>query len=332
MPAASSLHIGLITSRADRFAGYFPTLAEPDLVPIEPGITPDDQRLVDALRQRGHHCTALAWDDPQFAALAEPLDLLIVRSPWDYMESDATRVHFLAWLDELSRLGVPVENHPGVMRWLMDKHYLLDFAAAGVPIVPTTVTDAEHSLALDEFVTHHGAAIVKPAVSAAGVGLKFLTSCVQAVDFQTEFDARRRLSPQLLQPFLPEIQTHGEWSLVYLDGRYSHAVHKLPGSGKILVHAEQGGSLRFADPPEHVLHAGDRAVAALADSYRSAGNDDPGDRALPPLYLRVDLIETATGVLLSECEGVEPELFFRARAESEQVCVAAIERRYGGKR
>ena len=35
-----------------------------------------------------------------------------------------------------------------------------------------------------------------------------------------------------------------------------------------------------------------------------------------PLYLRIDLIETPTGGLLSECEGVEPELFFRAHSES----------------
>jgi hypothetical protein len=31
------------------------------------------------------------------------------------------------------------------------------------------------------------------------------------------------------------------------------------------------------------------------------------------LYLRIDIIEIAAGALLSECEGVEPELFFRTR-------------------
>ena len=35
-----------------------------------------------------------------------------------------------------------------------------------------------------------------------------------------------------------------------------------------------------------------------------------------PLYLRIDITETAAGALLSECEGVEPELFFRARLVS----------------
>jgi hypothetical protein len=34
-----------------------------------------------------------------------------------------------------------------------------------------------------------------------------------------------------------------------------------------------------------------------------------------PLCLRIDVMETSTAALLSECERVEPELFFRARPE-----------------
>ena len=37
----------------------------------------------------------------------------------------------------------------------------------------------------------------------------------------------------------------------------------------------------------------------------------------PPLYLRIDILQTADGPRVSECEGVEPELFFRARPGSE---------------
>jgi glutathione synthase/RimK-type ligase-like ATP-grasp enzyme len=328
MPRHKSLRIGIITSRPDCFAGYFPTAAEPELVPIEPGITPDDQRLVDELRRRGHTIDTVAWDLDEPHMLGSRFDLLIVRSPWDYMDSDAKRESFLGWLALLGDLKLPVENHPAVMPWLMDKRYLLDFAAAGVPIVPTTVADATHLIELAEWFVRQGKTIVKPAVSAAGAGLVFVTSREQAGEFQREFDARRQLSAQLLQPFLPEIQTAGEWSLVYLDGRYSHAVHKLPGSGKILVHAEQGGSLRFADPPDAVLQAGDRVAANIAAAYRVRHAVDLGERAFPLLYVRIDLIETAAGVLLSECEGVEPELFFRAREGSEQVCCDGIERRW----
>jgi len=33
-------------------------------------------------------------------------------------------------------------------------------------------------------------------------------------------------------------------------------------------------------------------------------------------FQRIDVIETAGGAILSECEGIEPELFFRARPGS----------------
>ena len=109
-----------------------------------------------------------------------------------------------------------------------------------------------------------------------------------------------------MQPFLPEIQTNGEWSLVYFGGEYSHGVHKLPARGQIMVHAERGGSLRFADPPSVVRQLGDQAAAAVPRAFANRG----GGSCRMPLYVRIDVIETATGGLLSECEGVEPELFF----------------------
>ena len=40
------------------------------------------------------------------------------------------------------------------------------------------------------------------------------------------------------------------------DGELRQAVHKLPAVGKILVHAEQGGSLRFTAPPGPVQDVG----------------------------------------------------------------------------
>ncbi len=46
-----------------------------------------------------------------------------------------------------------------------------------------------------------------------------------------------------------------------------------------------------------------------------------------PLHLRIDVIETVTGGLVSECEGVEPELFFRARPGSAARFAELIESR-----
>jgi len=315
--------IGLVTCDAAKLRDYFPTVAEPDFVPTEPPFTPDDQILVDELRRHGHEVVSVIWgcDIP---ALVGSVDLLIIRSPWDYMDTPALRQRFLKWIAELDHAGLAVENHPRVMTWLNDKRYLKDFEAEGVPIVPSRFVAPGEVVHLAEQFAANGPLIVKPSVSAAGVGLIHVNSVEAAEALQPAFDSSSRHEWHLIQPFVPEIQTAGEWSLIYLGGSYSHAVHKLPGAGKILVHAEQGGSLRFAEPPASIRAAGDHVMSRFPAAFARQGQI-----AAPalPLYLRIDLIETAAGPLLSECEGVEPELFFRARPGSEQQFRVLLEKR-----
>jgi len=320
-----SLRIGIVTCGAGKLADYYPTAAEPDFVPTEPPFTPDDQLLVDELRRRGHQVSAVVWG-VDTSQLIDRYDRLIIRSPWDYMDSDEQRRGFLCWLEKLAATGIVVENELKVMLWLMDKRYLLDFAAVGVPIVPTQLIPIGELFDLETFVEQHVAAVIKPAVSAAGAGLEFLPDRKSARAFQQEFIDRCRRGAQLVQPFLPEIRTNGEWSLVYFGGEYSHGIHKLPASGQIMVHAERGGSLRFAEPPSVVRQLGDRAAVVVPCAFANRG----GSFCRMPLYLRIDVIETAAGGLLSECEGVEPELFFRARPGSAARFAKLVESRRAG--
>jgi glutathione synthase/RimK-type ligase-like ATP-grasp enzyme len=316
--------IGLVTSSAAKLRDYFPTVAEPDFVPTEPPFTPDDQLLVDELRRHGHSVHPIIWGCP-IETLVEGIDLLVVRSPWDYMDSDELRQRFLDWIIELERAGIPVENHPRLMACLMDKRYLKDLEAVGVPIVPSQIVSANESVRLIDLYQSWGPLIVKPCISAAGAGLVFLETETDAAAFQAEFEGCCRRKSYLVQPFIPEIRTAGEWSLVYLGGTYRHAAHKLPAAGGILVHAEQGGSLRFAQPPAPVRMVGDLAISTLPMAFELQ-QERHGIR-FPPLYLRVDVIQTQAGPILSECEGVEPELFFRARLASAQACVTLLEER-----
>ena len=52
----------------------------------------------------------------------------------------------------------------------------------------------------------------------------------------------------LLQRFVPESQSRGEISLVFLSGRFSHAVLKRPRAGDFRVQMDFGGSLATATP------------------------------------------------------------------------------------
>jgi hypothetical protein len=239
--------IGIVTSPAEKLSDYFPTAAEPGLIPVEPPFAPDDQLAVDELRRAGLAVEPVVWGCP--VHLLRRYDLVIVRSPWDYTDTPELRERFVAWLGQLRVAGVPTENPPGLMLWLIDKRYLLDLEAAGVATVPTEVVEQGARVCLAERFDRSGPLVVKPALAAAGVGLQLIASRREACSFQGAFDDLCDRAASLVQPFVSQIRTAGEWSLVYLGGAYSHALHKKPAPGAILCHAERGGSLAFTAPP-----------------------------------------------------------------------------------
>jgi hypothetical protein len=309
---ANKARLGFITCCAEKLPCYFPTRVEPDFLPSEPPFTPDDQLAVDCLREMGHTVEAVVWG--MSTEELSNFDGLVMRSPWDYMDTDKSRARFIEWLRELELSDISVQNSPELMLWLGDKHYLADFQSVGIPIVPTEFLPAgtdPRSLELSY------PAVLKPAVSAAAQGLFFLRS---RSEHTAELGAALRHNAYLVQDFIPEIKQTGEWSLIYLDGVYSHAVHKLPGPNSILVHAEQGGALRFDSPPMEVKLFGDQVSEALGVAFEAGTGRSPQT----PLYLRIDVIPSACGPLLSECEGVEPELFFRVCPGSEKRFARAL--------
>ncbi len=312
----SNQRIGFITCKPEKLAHYFPTAAEPDLLPSEPPFTPDDQLAVNELRRRGHSVAPVIWGG-DIRQLQASFDLLVVRSPWDYMDTIARRQAFFAWIGDLDKTGIPVFNPPGVMTWLTDKQYLLDLETAGVAVVPTTFVKPGSGMQLLDY--YQGPMVVKPSISAAGEGLVLLRTEAEVKAFQAMFAQLNATQGYLLQPLIEEIRTAGEWSLVYFGGHHSHALLKIPASGKILCHAERGGSLSFAEAPPQVRSAADHLVQRLPQAFQQRFSTHQSGLCFPLLYLRIDVIQSDAGPLISECEGVEPELFFRARAGSERV-------------
>ncbi len=63
---------------------------------------------------------------------------------------------------------MPVVNPPAVLRWNIDKRYLRDLEAAGVPVVPTSWADPGGDTDADELDLPDGEIVVKPSVSGGG--------------------------------------------------------------------------------------------------------------------------------------------------------------------
>ena len=108
--------------------------------------------LLDALAEVGLEGRWVAWDDTSVDWAGS---LVAVRATWDY---ETRREQFLAWAGRLPRML----NSAAIFAWNTDKHYLPQLAAAGVPVVPTTVVepgdDAQREL--EGAFAHHAPAVV----------------------------------------------------------------------------------------------------------------------------------------------------------------------------
>lgn len=250
----------------------------------------DAELLNGALQRRGLTARWQQWNDPS----AEWNDtLVVVRTTWDYTNS---LEQFRAWASGVRHLANPAE----VIEWNTDKTYLLDLAAAGVPIVPTTVVRPGGMAQFPDGVEF----VVKPSVGAGSRGAgRFAAGDADA--------ARAHLAQlhelgrtALIQPYLDDVDEHGETALIYVEGVFSHAIAKgamLPAG---VVHPHTSGPLFVKEnisertPSAAEVAVGNQVLAALRERYH-----------YDLLYVRVDLLPSADGPVLVELELTEPSLF-----------------------
>ncbi len=198
-----------------------------------PEITQDDGLAVAALIARGASVEARIWSQPDIRW--EDFDAVVIRSAWDYhLRID----EFLAWLERLEAVSANVWNPPALLRWNLDKAYLDELAARGIPKVPSRRVRRGHRVALATILGELGwdDAVVKPAVSASA-HRTFRTLQSEAEELFFEL---LQTGDALVQPFQPQVTSEGEWSLCYFGGSFSHAVLKRPGAGDFRTQTEMG--------------------------------------------------------------------------------------------
>lgn len=254
--------------------------------------------LLDALAEVGLEGRWVAWDD---VSVDWAGSLVAVRATWDY---ETRREEFLAWAGRLPRML----NSATIFTWNTDKHYLPQLAAAGVPIVPTTVVepgdDAQREL--EAAVASHAPAVVKPTVGAGGRG-------VLVVDQAGSFEPLTA-GPWVVQPLVESVRTEGETSVFVLDGEPVSQARKVPAAGEIRVHPQYGGSTVAVPLSDQALAVARTAVAAAEEIL--------GERLD---YARVDQMRLADGSLaVSELEVTEPGLYLDVVPENARSFAALV--------
>jgi glutathione synthase/RimK-type ligase-like ATP-grasp enzyme len=273
-----------------------------------PNLFDDDLLLARALEELGISPVPAIWNDnaidwKSFAAL-------VIRTPWDYFERAA---EFRAWLDARIASGVLMCNAGDILDWNYDKGYLQDLEAAGVPLVPTIGIRRGEQADIAALARARGwnEIVVKPTIS--GGAYRTYRFCVDdAAAYTKEIDDTLADRGVLVQPFLPEILSDGELSLLFFDGVFSHAVRKRPRPGDYRVQFQFGGTTESVEV-DPTLVAQARACVLAAPSL--------------PVYARVDGVVKDGRFLLMELEVFEPLMFLACHPEAPGRFARAVEGR-----
>jgi glutathione synthase/RimK-type ligase-like ATP-grasp enzyme len=290
VPPARAISRRVAVLRSARLAAAFEGYA-----PGVDALWAEDETLIRAFRASGWDALSVVWNAPGIAW--GEFDAAIVRSTWDYIDDlDG----FLATLASIEAAGCVLLNDHATIAWNARKRYLLDLTARGVAVIPTRLV--ERAADAHSVPAEWSRIVVKPEVGIGALG----TRVIARAALEERLAAVR--GAQLVQPFVESVMTEGEWSFVYVDGRFSHALVKQPAPGDYRVQSIYGGTVRRAEPDARDRADADAVLPALSTT---------------PLYARVDLARLDGRLHLMELELIEPVLFLELEPEAARRLVAA---------
>lgn len=271
-----------------------------------PDLDEDDHGLPDALRERGIEPRIAVWNDPDVDW--SQAGVVVLRSVRDYAKR-RNYEGFLAWARAQRRLL----NHPDIVAWNSDKHYLQRMAELGAPMIPTLWLEPDRGLSKHQVHTRfpaHGDFVVKPAISSGGRGTGRYTATDARSRSEAINDAMHHLGrgrSVMVQRYLEEVDRKGEVSLVYFNGVLSHAVEKAPMLHPSFrstneVHEE---IVTAREPSEQEWLWGERVRKAIHGVIKEHSGRD-----IQLLFNRVDMVsDGAGGFYLMEVSLIDAGLY-----------------------
>ncbi len=270
---------------------------------------PDAEPVQRALVEAGATSRFVSWDDP--AVTWEEFSRIVVSSTWDSVDRPA---EYLGWARRVAPTSVLI-NDLRLIEWNLDKHYLLDLEAAGVPVIPTTWVAPGEAWRPPQDVEF----VVKPAISAGGrAAARYRGADERALAHVRALHNEGQTV--MIQDYLASIDHLGEIDLVFFGGTFSHAVKKVPT-------LELGRGV-LERPWEHMAWEGqvepERRQVEVAQAVLEAVTAATGCQ---PVYGRVDLISSDSDQLVLELELIDPYLSLDTVPEAAQRLAAAALRR-----
>ncbi|MBC6109524.1 RimK family alpha-L-glutamate ligase [Pedobacter fastidiosus] len=250
----------------------------------------EDDQLLNFLKQKGLNIEKVIWNDPQVNW--ENYQLAILKSPWDYFDLIGD---FYNWLNFLEEKKIKLLNPIDVVKWNADKHYLNDIQSAGLKVTPSFfISKADQIDLADYFIKFDTKKlIVKPCVS-GGAKNTFKVTSENVAEINSKLAMLIKDEDFIVQPFLDEIPESGEWSFIFFNGEFSHALLKKTKTGDFRVQHTFGGTIYPQNPGRKLIDTAKEYVDLFAKGC---------------LYARVDGVMVNNEFTLMELELIEPFLF-----------------------
>ncbi|MFY7669647.1 ATP-grasp domain-containing protein [Tenacibaculum sp. MEBiC06402] len=257
----------------------------------------EDDLVKKALEKAGLKVLRLSWDDPDFNW--SDTEYILFRTTWDYFDRFN---EFSTWLEKVSQ-QTKLINSEAIIRWNLDKHYLLDLQKNGVHVCESYFIEKGETSTLQDLAKKHNLSsfVLKPCVSGGG---RHTYKINQETISEHESLFKRLISENayIIQPFQHNIVEKGEISLMIMNGEFTHAVLKIAKPGDFRVQDDFGGTVHNYTPTSEEILFAEKAVNACPEK---------------PMYARVDIFTDNNNKLaIAELELIEPELWFRNYPEA----------------
>ena len=276
-----------------------------------PNLSPSDYGLPTVFEAYGWEVRVVIWNDP--VVEWQYFDSVLIRNTWDYYEHiDA----FLVWVQHLANLGVRLFNPPSVILWNVNKYYLRELTQRDIPVIPTVYFSKNILAELPALPSEFGSrCVIKPVISAGSYHTKQFHMQDWA-EMAVAFGQLPLSCDFMVQPFLPQIQTRGEYSFVYFGGQHMYTVNKRPVENDFRVQIQYGGQYTLVEMGLYVMDQVERIY----------------EQAVPAdcLYARIDgVLDEKDRFVLMEIELIEPDLYFHLQPSAMDRLVQALERMSG---
>ena len=257
----------------------------------------EDNLLLRGFEAAGFDPSPVVWADTTVDW--NQFDIALIRSTWDYLDEQE---YFLRVLSEIEQSSCRLFNPLEAVLWNMDKHYLLDLEKWKVPIIPTYLASEIETEALFRIFQENGwqSVILKPTVGLGGSYSRRLP-LHDLKNTLAELEASQPTHEYLLQPFIEDVVSEGEWSFIYFNRQLSHVLLKKPATNDYRVQGIYGGTIQPAKPQARDLLQAEAVMAKLPFNL---------------LYARLDFVRVNGELSIIEVELIEPIFSFNLVPES----------------